>query len=104
MKELIIYPQVYDDLKAIKEYIAQDNLEQAVKVIDKILADIENLKSMPSKGLNLQNKVKQKTIYKYILTYRYATLYYTTKDCIYVVLVMHTAKDLSILKLLEPEN
>jgi hypothetical protein len=53
----------------------------------------------------LQNKVKQKTRYKYILTYRrYATLYYVGKDTVYVTLVMHASKDLSALKLVAPEE
>ncbi|MDR3262903.1 MAG: type II toxin-antitoxin system RelE/ParE family toxin [Clostridiales bacterium] len=101
---LIINPQVYDDLKAIKDFISRDDPVQAEKVVGAILDAIENIADMPESGANLQNKLKQKTKYKYILTYRnYATLYYIGKDAIYITLVLNTARDLSALKLLAPK-
>jgi plasmid stabilization system protein ParE len=103
VKKLNINPQVYDDLQAIREYISQDDPAQSEKVVRKIYADIVSLADMPERGANLQNKVRQKTKYKYILTYKYATLYYIDKDTVYVTLVFHTAKDLSALKLIDPE-
>lgn len=104
-KTLVIYPQVYDDIKAIKDYIAKDDIVQSEKVAKAIVDDINSLAEMPESGANFQNKVKQKTKYKYIMTYRnYATLYYVNKDSVYVALVMHTAKDLSALKLIEQKN
>ncbi len=41
MKQLKINPQVYDDLLSIKEFISEDSLEEAQRVIGKILDDIE---------------------------------------------------------------
>jgi len=103
MKNLFINPQVYDDLKEIREYISKDSAEQAEKVVRKIYDDIKSLSEMPERGLNLRNKVKQKTKYKYILTFKhFATLYYVTDEAVYVSLVLHTAKDLSVLALIEP--
>lgn len=103
MKNLHINPKVYDDL-SIREYIAKDDEAMAKKVIAKIYSDILSIIDFPERGLNLQNKVKQKTRYKYILTYSYATLYYINKNDIFVTLVLHTAKDLSAIKLLMTEN
>ena len=103
-KRLNINPQVYDDLSNIKEYISKDSAEQADKVIKEIVSAINDISDMPEKGANLQNKVRQKTRYKYLLVYKFAVLYYVGKDDIYVTLVMHTSKDLSALKLISPLN
>ena len=105
MKKLNINPQVYDDLKEIREYISKDSLEQAKKVVRKIYEDILSLSENPERGANLKNKVKQKTKHKYILTFKhYATLYYVTGEAVFVTLVLHTAKDLSALRLIEPDT
>jgi len=101
MKTLVINPQVYDDLTAIKNYISKDCSQQAEHVVLSIFNAIQSLSHMPNRGANLQNKTRQKTKYKYILTLKhYAVLYYTTDDAVHVTLVMHTAKDLSALKLI----
>ena len=103
MKKLYINPQVYDDLKEIHEYISKDSTEQAEKVVRKIYDDIKSLAEIFERGANLKNKVRQKTKYKYILTFKhFATLYYVTKEAVFVSLVLHTSKDLSALALIEP--
>lgn len=43
MMKLRINPIVAEDLKNIKEYIAEDNEEMAVKTIQEIYARIENI-------------------------------------------------------------
>ena len=84
-----INPQVYDDLKAIKEYISGDDPETAVKVIGKILDDFDRLKLFPESGAKLSNKVSQKTKYRYLISYSYATLYYFDKDAVVISNVIH---------------
>lgn len=99
MKILKLNPQVYDDLKAIKEYIAEDNPNMAAKAVDKILSDMERLKLFPESGTKLSNKVTQKTKYRYIISYSYATLYYIDKDAVIVSNVIHLSRDFEALKL-----
>lgn len=45
--KLKINPQVYDDLVDIKASIAEDSPEQAVRVVAKILSDMERLVDFP---------------------------------------------------------
>ena len=105
MKKLIINPQVYDDLAAIKEYIAKDSPPEADKVVRTIFDTIQSLSDMSQRGANLQNKTRQKTKYKYILALNtYAILYYISDDAVHVTLVMHTARDLSALRLVSPSD
>ena len=99
MKTLKINPQVYDDLKAIKEYIVGDDPEAAIRVVAKILDDAERLKDFPESGAKLSNKVSQKTKYRYIISYSYAALYYVDKDAVIVSNVIHLSRDFAALKL-----
>ena len=95
MKTLKINPQVYEDLEDIREYIAEDSEEQATKVIRKILEDMENLQKFPDMGTMLCNKVHIDAKYRYIITYSYATVYYTDDEFVYVTTVLHLARDFS---------
>lgn len=53
MMKLRINPIVAEDLKNIKEYIAEDNKEMAVKTIQEIYARIENIQQFPYMGSDL---------------------------------------------------
>lgn len=98
MKELIISPQVYDDLLDIKEYISVDSEEQAKKVVAEILADMERIGDFPNSGNLLSNKVRCDARYRYVITYSYATIYRVEEDAVYVTNVLHLARDFSALK------
>ena len=50
MMKLRINPIVAEDLKNIREYIAEDNEEMAVKTIQEIYARIENIQQFPYMG------------------------------------------------------
>ncbi len=50
MMKLRINPIVAEDMKNIKEYIAEDNEEMAVKTIQEIYAQIENIQQFPHMG------------------------------------------------------
>jgi len=99
MKILKINPQVYDDLVAIKEFIADEDEIQAIKVVQNILDDIERLKDFSKIGMKLSNKISQKTRYRYIITHSYATLYYIENDAVIVSSVIHLSRDFNALKL-----
>jgi len=99
MKVLKINPQVYDDIKGIRQYIGGDDPVKAADVENEILDDIDKLSEFPEMGAKLSNRVTQKTRYRYILTYSYATLYYVEKDAVIVSTVIHLSKDLNALKL-----
>jgi addiction module RelE/StbE family toxin len=98
MKVLKINPQVYDDLVDIKNYISEDSPNEALKVVSRILNDMERLKDFPDSGEKLSNKIHFEVKYRYIITYSYATIYYVEGDEIIVTTVLHLARDFSSIK------
>ena len=71
MMKLRINPIVAEDLKNIKEYIAEDNEEMAVKTIQEIYARIENIQQLPYMGADLTKRVSFRTDYKYVICGNY---------------------------------
>lgn len=53
MKKLRINPIVAEDLESIKEYIAEDNEEMAVKTIQEIYTRIEDIQQFPYMGADM---------------------------------------------------
>ena len=62
MMKLRINPIVAEDLKNIKEYIAEDNEEMAVKTIQEIYARIENIQQFPYMGADLAKRQAAKAV------------------------------------------
>ena len=75
MMKLRINPIVAEDLKNIKEYIAEDNEEMAVKTIQEIYARIENIQQLPYMGADLTKRVSFRTDYKYVIWEEYVEIY-----------------------------
>ena len=75
MMKLRITPLVAEDLKNIKEYIAEDNEEMAVKIIQEIYTRIEGIQQFPYMGANLSKRVSFRTDYKYVICGNYVVLY-----------------------------
>ena len=65
--KLRINPLVVADLKAIKDYTAEDNAEAARKTVDEIYKSFENLQQFPTMGADLSKLVSFKTDYKYLV-------------------------------------
>ncbi len=68
MMKLRVNPLVAEDLKSIKEYIAEDNEEMAVKTIQEIYTQIENIQQFPYMGADLSKRVSFRTDYKYAVS------------------------------------
>ena len=75
MMKLRINPIVAEDLKNIREYIAEDNEEMAVKTIQEIYARIENIQQFPYMGADLAKRVCFRTDYKYLICGNYVVIY-----------------------------
>ena len=60
--KLRINPIVAEDLKNIKEYIAEDNEEMAVKTIQEIYARFENIQQFPYMGTRAVEPSKQSVV------------------------------------------
>lgn len=93
--KLRINPLVAADLKAIRDYIAEDNAEAARKTVDEIYKSFENLQQFPTMGADLSKRVSFKTNYKYLIHGNYITLYLIKKDCIEIYRVIDRYQDIT---------
>ena len=95
MMNLRINPIVAEDLKNIKEYIAEDNEEMAVKTIQEIYDRIENIQQFPYMGADLAKRVSFQTDYKYVICGNYVVLYKIGKDFVKIYRVMNRYQDIT---------
>ena len=93
--KLRINPLVVADLKAIRDYIAEDNAEVARKTVEQIYKSFENLQEFPTMGSDLSKRVSFKTDYKYLIHGNYITLYLIKKDCVEIYRVIDRYQDIT---------
>ena len=86
--KLRINPLAVSDLKAIKDYTAEDNAEAARKTVDEIYKSFENLQQFPTMGADLSKLVSFKTDYKYLVHGNYITLHLIKKDYVEIYRVI----------------
>lgn len=79
MLKLRINPVVADDLKSIRDYIAEDNEEYALKTIKEIYEKFQNIQLFPEIGSDLSKRVSFRTDYKYAVWEDYVIIYKITK-------------------------
>lgn len=95
MMKLRINPVVAEDLKNIKEYIAEDNEEMAVKTIQEIYARIENIQQFPYMGADLSKRVSFRTDYKYVICGNYVVLYKIGNEYVEIYRVVNRYQDIT---------
>lgn len=95
MMKLRINPIVAEDLKNIKEYIAEDNEEMAVKTIREIYARFENIQQFPYMGEDLAKRVSFRTDYKYVICGNYVVLYRIRDEYVEIYRVMNRHQDIT---------
>ena len=93
--KLRINPLVITDLKAIKDYIAEDNAEAARKTVDEIYKSFETIQQFPAIGADLSKRVSFKTDYKYLVHGNYITLYLVNKDWVEIYRVIDRYQDIT---------
>ena len=86
--KLRINPLAVADLKASKDYTAEDNAEAARKTVDEIYKSFENLQQFPTMGADLSKLVSFKTDYKYLVHGNYITLHLIKKDYVEIYRVI----------------
>ena len=88
MLKLRINPIVAKDLKSIRDYIAEDNEENAAKTIKEIYGKFENLQMFPGMCAELSKRVSVWTDYKYAIWENYVIIYkvYNASVAIYSVI------------------
>jgi addiction module toxin, RelE/StbE family len=95
MMKLRLNPVVAEDLKSIKDFIAEDNQELALKTIQEIYSKFENIQQFPKLGADLTKRVKFKTDYKYLVWNDYVILYKVNENSIEIYRVINRFQDLT---------
>jgi toxin ParE1/3/4 len=93
--KLRINPIVAEDLKNIREYIAEDNEEMAVKTIQEIYDRIENIQQFPYMGADLAKRVSFRTDYKYVICGNYVVLYKIGEEYVEIYRVVNRYQDIT---------
>lgn len=95
MMKLRINPLVVSDLKDIRNYIAEDNVEKATETIEKIYGKFENIQLFPGMGTDLSKRVKFRTNYKYAVWNDYVIIYKVGKAYVEIYRVINRYQDIT---------
>ena len=95
MLKLRINPMVAKDLKNIREYIAEDNEEYAVKTLKEIYSKFENLQVFLGIGSDLSKRVSFRTDYKYAIWEDYVIIYKVGMEYVEIYRVVNRYQDIT---------
>lgn len=95
MLKLRINPVVADDLKSIRDYIAEDNEEYALKTIKKIYEKFQNIQLFPEIGSDLSKRVSFRTDYKYAVWEDYVIIYKISNEFVEIYRVINRYQDIT---------
>ena len=95
MLKLRINPLVVEDLRNIRDYIAEDNEKYAAKTIEERYGKFENLQLFPEMGTNLSKRVRFKTDYKYVVWEDYVIIYKVNEGYVEIYRVLNRYQDLT---------
>ena len=95
MVRLRINPVVAEDLKAIKNFIAEDNADKASETVQEIYKQFENIQQFPYIGADLSKRVSFKTDYKYVVWNDYVVLYKAVKEAVEIYRVVNRYQDIT---------
>lgn len=95
MMKLRINSLVAKDLKSIKDFIAEDNVDKALETIQEIYRHFENIQQFPYIGADLSKRVSFKTDYKYVVWEDYVVLYKVSKDAVEIYRVVNRYQDVT---------
>lgn len=95
MMKLRINPVVAEDLKSIKNFIAEDNADKALETVQDIYRQFENIQQFPHIGADLSKRVSFKSDYKYVVWNDYVVLYKVTKEVAEIYRVVNRYQDIT---------
>ena len=95
MMKLRINPLVAKDLKSIKDFIAEDNVDKALETVQEIYCQFENIQQFRYIGADLSKRVSFKTDYKYVVWEDYVVLYKVSKDAVEIYRVVNRYQDIT---------
>lgn len=95
MMKLRINPLVVADLKELRNFIAEDNVEKAAETIDKIYEKFENIQLFPGIGADLSKRVSFRTDYKYAVWNDYVIIYKVGREYVEIYRVVNRYQDIT---------
>ena len=95
MMKLRINPVVAEDLKTIKNFIAEDNADKAFETVQELYKQFENIQQFPYIGVDLSKRVSFKTDYKYVVWNDYVVLYKVNKEAVEIYRVVNRYQDIT---------
>ncbi|MCM1056122.1 MAG: type II toxin-antitoxin system RelE/ParE family toxin [Firmicutes bacterium] len=95
MMKLRINPLVAVDLKAIKDFIAEDNTDKALETVQKIYDQFEYIQQFPYIGVDLSKRVSFKNEYKYVVWEDYVILYKVNEDTVEIYRILNRYQDIT---------
>ena len=93
--KLRINSVVAEDLKTIKNFIAEDNADKALETVQNIYRQFENIQQFPYIGVDLSICVSLKTDYKYVVWNDYVVLYKVAKEAVEIYRVVNRYQDIT---------
>ena len=95
MMKLRINPLVVADLKDIRDFIAEDNVEKALETVEEIYGKFENIQLFPGMGTDLSKRVNFRTEYKYVVWNDYVIIYKVGKEYVEIYRVVNRYQDIT---------
>ncbi len=95
MIKLRINPLVAADLKEIRNFIAEDNVEKAAETIEKIYGKFVNIQLFPRIGADLSKRVSFRTDYKYAVWNDYVIIYKIGEEYVEIYRVVNRYQNIT---------
>lgn len=95
MLKLRINPLIAEDLKGIRDYVAEDNKEYAAQTIKEIYNKFESLQRFPGIGADLSKRISFQTDYKYAIWENYVIIYKIVKEWVEIYRVVNRYQDIT---------
>jgi len=95
--KIIWTKSAFSNLKSIKDYISQDSAYYAIELTERILAVVEKLCAFPRLGREVP-EIKKENI-REIIYGNYRILYRIDPEVLYIIAIIHGARDLNRIKL-----
>lgn len=95
MMKLRINLVVAEDLKTIKNFIAEDNADKVLETVQELYKQFEDIQQFPYIGAELSKRVSFKTGYKYVVWNEYVVLYKVTKEAVEIYRIVNRYQDIT---------
>jgi toxin ParE1/3/4 len=91
MKRLVLTPLAAGDLNQIWDYIAEDSLEAADRVLDDIEQTLQQLAAHPGIGHLRQDLADER--HRFFPVHSYLIVYRTENDALQIIRILHASRD-----------